>query len=292
MNKEPVTPPGDARAVFISYAHADNESSDPQKRWLDQLLEILNPQEDIDICSDRDIEIGEQWHERIQAHLNAAKAVVLLVSPAFLASSYIRNSELPVILKNAAEKNVKIFPIIISPCLYEQTTFKYPDPRKGPEEFTLASIQAANPPSKTHLEMDEGERKRVLVKVAMQVRKIIPIRLQVDPAGDKLALSNIPDHNAFFTDREQVLVQVQDALAKGGRVALSGLDGVGKTQTALEYAQRHSGEYANIFWATADALSPGKKTDNAVRWPANPVSNLASSLFSRIWAKSVGYAIC
>src|SRR6516165_7128088 len=140
--------------------------------------------------------------------------------------------------------------------------------------------------------MDEGERKRVLVKVAMQVRKIIPIRLQVDPAGDKLAPSNIPDHNAFFSDREQVLVQVQDALAKGGRVALSGLDGVGKTQTALEYAQRHSGEYANIFWATAVALSPGKKTDNAVRWPANPVSNLASSLFSRIWAKSVGYAIC
>jgi hypothetical protein len=163
--------------VFISYARADNQSSDPQRRWLDRFVEFLRPlvrQEDFTLCSDQDIKIGQNWHQHIQAHLNGAKAVVLLISPAFLASDYIANSELPVILKNAADKEgVKILPIIISPCLYEETRFKYPDAKKGPEEFTLASIRAANPPSETLVEMDEGERNRVLLKVARRLSELL-----------------------------------------------------------------------------------------------------------------------
>jgi hypothetical protein len=34
---------------------------------------------------------------------------------------------------------------------------------------------------------------------------------------------------------------------------LSGLGGVGKTQTALECAHRHLAEYTNAFWAIADS---------------------------------------
>jgi hypothetical protein len=51
-----------------------------------------------------------------------------------------------------------------------------------------------------------------------------------------VTLSNLPDRNPFFTGREQVLIQLQEALAIQGRAALSGLGGVGKTQTAVEYA--------------------------------------------------------
>jgi len=168
--------PAKARAVFISYAHNDNESPNRKERWLDRFVEFLKPlvrQEDFTLCSDQEIKIGENWHEQIEAHIDHAKAAVLLVSPAFLASDYIANSELPVILKNAADKGVQILPMIISPCLYEETRFKYPDPRKGPEEFTLASIQAATAPSKTLVEMDEGERNRVLLKVARQLSEIL-----------------------------------------------------------------------------------------------------------------------
>jgi tetratricopeptide (TPR) repeat protein len=66
-------------------------------------------------------------------------------------------------------------------------------------------------------------------------------------------LSNIPDRNPFFTGREPVLTQLQEALAGQGRAALSGLGGVGKTQTVVEYAHRHSAEYAYAFWAPADS---------------------------------------
>jgi tetratricopeptide (TPR) repeat protein len=68
-----------------------------------------------------------------------------------------------------------------------------------------------------------------------------------------VAVSNIPDRNPFFTGREQVLVQIQEALAAQGRAALSGLGGVGKTETALEYAYLHLDEYAYTFWVNADS---------------------------------------
>jgi hypothetical protein len=168
--------PPSASAVFISYAHADNESRNPKERWLDRFIEFLQPlvsQENFTLCSDQDIQIGDQWHEHIQAQLNAAKAVVLLVSPAFLASSYIRNSELPVILKNATKQGVRIFPILITPSLFAKAKYKYPDPKNGPQEFTLSSIQSANPPSKTLVEMTEGEQNRVLLEVADQLADLL-----------------------------------------------------------------------------------------------------------------------
>lgn len=164
--------PSSARSVFISYAHVDNESDDPKSRWLERFLTYLKPyvrQDDFTVCSDQDILIGDDWHAHIQAHLSGAKAVVLLVSPDFLASDYIASSEMPVLLKNAASAGVRIFPIILAPCAFTRAKFKHPDPRTGPEEFTLASLQSANPPSQTLVEMDSGKQGRVLTEVAEQL---------------------------------------------------------------------------------------------------------------------------
>jgi MoxR-like ATPase len=66
-----------------------------------------------------------------------------------------------------------------------------------------------------------------------------------------VALSNLPERDPFFTGRERVLTQLQEALVTQGRAALSGLDGIGKTRAALEYAHRHLEEYHHAFWATA-----------------------------------------
>ena len=66
-----------------------------------------------------------------------------------------------------------------------------------------------------------------------------------------MALSNLPERNPFFTGRESELAQLREALAAQARAVLSGLGGVGKTQTALEYAYRHLEEYDYAFWASA-----------------------------------------
>lgn len=164
------------RSIFICYAHEDNTSNDPERRWLDRMLQFLRPlvrQEGLKTWSDRDIKVGDNWQERIREQLEQSKAAVLMVSPAFLASDYIANSELPVLLKHAADCGTSIIPIIVSPCLYESTRFRFPDPRTGPNEMLLSSIQAANPHSQTLVEMTYGEQNRVLLEVAHRLLELL-----------------------------------------------------------------------------------------------------------------------
>ena len=62
------------------------------------------------------------------------------------------------------------------------------------------------------------------------------------------------DQNPYFTGRDKLLEtihsKIQDQQVKGykHRIALFGLGGMGKTQTALEYCFRYKEDYDYIFW--------------------------------------------
>ncbi len=64
--------------------------------------------------------------------------------------------------------------------------------------------------------------------------------------------------NAFFTGREETLARIHTFLQAQQQVfvsqpgAISGLGGIGKTQTAIEYAYRHAHEYQYVLWVQAD----------------------------------------
>jgi hypothetical protein len=174
--------------VFVSYAHADNDHSEPRQRWLDRLLEHLAPlvrQRELSIWSDRDLQMGDSWHDEIGRSVGSAIAAVLLVSPAFLASSYIRNSELPVLLKKGRDEGLVIIPILLRPCLFVETTFRYPDPVDGPDALSLASLQTANTRARALSAMSETEQDETLVAVARHLLKVIqPQRLATNGAQE------------------------------------------------------------------------------------------------------------
>ena len=59
--------------------------------------------------------------------------------------------------------------------------------------------------------------------------------------------------NPFFTGRKEELDGLQKTLDASGIAALTGLGGVGKTQTAAHYAHQHRQDYPYVLWVRAES---------------------------------------
>ncbi|MGW1618474.1 FxSxx-COOH system tetratricopeptide repeat protein [Streptomyces sp. NPDC002172] len=74
--------------------------------------------------------------------------------------------------------------------------------------------------------------------------------------GTPPKVSRLPQRNAVFTGRRELIERLRDSLLAGGATAvlpqaLYGLGGVGKTQIALEYAHRFASDYDVVWWINA-----------------------------------------
>src|SRR5215470_13944152 len=79
--------------------------------------------------------------------------------------------------------------------------------------------------------------------------------------------------NGYFTGRDAFLERLHEALStRSVPQAISGLAGMGKTQTALEYASRWRDAYGAVLWADATsresltAASPPSRRPSSCRW--------------------------
>lgn len=145
MNHEPLP-------IFVSYASYDNRSKNPEKRWLDRLLQFLKPlnlDNSISMWADTELKVGENWRGEIRKAIEKAEVAIIMVSPAFLASDFIRTNELPQLLQNANSPDIEsiqgdevlegmlILPILLRPCLIEHAQFELLD---GPSEVNYAKL--------------------------------------------------------------------------------------------------------------------------------------------------------
>lgn len=107
-------------SIFISYSRADASETD----WLARLRMYLAPygrQGLVDPWDDGKIGPGMVWRPEIQKALDRAAAAILLVGPGFLASNFVMEREIPVLLAAASRRGLKLFPLIVGFCGYQHT---------------------------------------------------------------------------------------------------------------------------------------------------------------------------
>ncbi|XP_066927860.1 uncharacterized protein [Clytia hemisphaerica] len=75
---------------------------------------------------------------------------------------------------------------------------------------------------------------------------------------------NIYDPVSVFYGRKELIKNIHSALDSNQRVVLTGLGGVGKTQTVAKFTQLYKDEYQKVFWIAADNLN--KTMDEIIRY--------------------------
>jgi hypothetical protein len=110
--------------------------------------------------SDKQIEAGSIWFDKIKDALARASIAVLLVSRDFLESDFIDEHELGPLLKEAEAAGVKILWVLILDCSYR--------------EARLADHQAVvSPPDKPFAKMRPADRETAWTKVCEEIKRAV-----------------------------------------------------------------------------------------------------------------------
>jgi hypothetical protein len=103
--------------VFISYAHADQEL----RKKLEEHLSSLKYSGEILVWQDQEIPAGANWEDQINANLNKADLILLLISASFIASKYCWNKEVQTALQRHKAGTAQVIPIILKPTFWQNT---------------------------------------------------------------------------------------------------------------------------------------------------------------------------
>jgi hypothetical protein len=83
------------RLIFVSYARQDGAG------WCRAFKTMLSPlgDDDLAVWSDHEITVGTAWRPELETAIQRADAALVLVSPGLLASPFVRDEELPALIR-------------------------------------------------------------------------------------------------------------------------------------------------------------------------------------------------
>lgn len=109
------------RAIELFYAYARDDER--LMKRLNLQLALLQRQGLIHTWHDQQIVAGSPWEQEIDVHLKSARVILLLVSPAFLASDYCYSTEVQEAMKRHEAGEATVIPIILRPCEWKSAPF-------------------------------------------------------------------------------------------------------------------------------------------------------------------------
>lgn len=158
---------GAGRLVFVSYSHADT------REWLRRFLVMLQPLVDnqrLAVWADEYIEVGGEWRRHIDGAIDQAAVALLLVSPEFLASRFIREVELPALVR----RGVRLVCVLVHPCLWEELPI-------------LEQVQWAHDPERDGPLSRSDDYQSTIVRICRRIRDVLPA------AGAGIRMAVIPE---------------------------------------------------------------------------------------------------
>jgi len=175
--------------LFISYSHKD-------RAFLERFWTHLSPLETqygLQRWDDSRIQPGDIWLDEIERALARAQVALLLVSPDFLASDFIRRQELPCLLEAAQNDGLKILWVPLLPCSWKR--FRQ-----------IEQYQAVIPVNPTLAEMGEVERDRAMVGITDHIHdlfeQIQAERLAEQEAAEAEALARQQEDEHRIAEQE------------------------------------------------------------------------------------------
>jgi hypothetical protein len=93
--------------IFVSYARSNKDLA---SKFLEKYKEQVSASKSFDyhFWQDKNILVGEEWHEAICQALEKCKIGLLLISPAFLGSRYISQQELPKFVGSKSKPSIPV----------------------------------------------------------------------------------------------------------------------------------------------------------------------------------------
>lgn len=179
---------------------------------------------------------GEPWEEALEEALDRSKTCAVFLGPSKLGPW--ENEEMRVALdERVRNKSFRVIPVLLPGA--------EPKDRKTLPRFlsrlTWVDFRAG---------LDDKDAFRRLVA---GIRGLAPGRQPAFAQSDDPRILNLPfSRNEFFTGRDDTLKDLHNSFNTGEMVqALNGIGGVGKTQTALEYAYLYQQHYQYVLWGKA-----------------------------------------
>lgn len=257
--------------IFISYSHKD-------KDWKNRLvthLGVLEEDGQLALWEDNRIDAGDDWYEEIHQAMKQATVAVLLISANSLTSKFILREEVKQLLQRRREEGVRIFPVIIKSCAWQQVEW-------------LRRMQVRPREGKPLSSLTGNKRDQALTEIVQEIHRLLHAATP-SPTGevvllqpDDIAISRLPVTGPDLFGRDRQLRALDEAWASGLNVlSLVAWGGVGKSALINHWLNRMSADhyrraekiYAWSFHsqgATDRPVSADLFIDSALRWFGDP----------------------